>query len=204
MFKYMPFIKGQSSWNKGLKLSEEHRRKLKEAKLKNPTRYWLGKKRSEATKKKMKLFQVGRIPWNKGKKRLQVGWNKGKKMSPEFGKAISKRQMGRIPWNKGLIGFQAREKHYNWQGGITNEPYSFDFNKALKEKIRKRDNYTCRECKYTEEKLGYTLVIHHIDYDKKNNNPINLISLCRNCHSQTNFNRLDWTNYFKQLTKTIL
>jgi hypothetical protein len=39
---------------KGRKLSEEHRKKLSEAKKKNPTRYWLGKKRSQNTKNKIK------------------------------------------------------------------------------------------------------------------------------------------------------
>lgn len=32
-----------SSWNKGKKLSEDHKQKLREAKLKNPVRYWKGK-----------------------------------------------------------------------------------------------------------------------------------------------------------------
>ena len=38
---------------KGRVFSEEHRKKLSEAKLKNPTRYWLNKERSEKTKKKV-------------------------------------------------------------------------------------------------------------------------------------------------------
>lgn len=39
------FQKGASSWNKGKKLSKEHKQKLREAKLKNPVRFWQGKKR---------------------------------------------------------------------------------------------------------------------------------------------------------------
>ena len=54
-----------------------------------------------------------------------------------------------------------------------------------------------KECKYTEEELGDTLHVHHIDYDKKNNNENNLISLCCSCHAQTNFKREDWQEYFK-------
>ena len=49
----------------------------------------------------------------------------------------------------------------------------------------------CQKCS------KYGNVVHHIDYDKENNNPNNLISLCRNCHAQTNFKREYWTNYFK-------
>ena len=37
----------------------------------------------------------------------------------------------------------------------------------------------------------------YIDFNKKNNNPNNLISLCRNCHTQTQMNREDWTQYFQ-------
>lgn len=90
------------------------------------------------------------------------------------------------------------ENHPNWLNGISKEPYSFDFNDKLKEKIRKRDNFTCQECGYTQEQLGYTLHVHHANYDKKNNNPNNLISLCRGCHPKTNFNRDDWREYYQE------
>lgn len=42
---------------------------------------------------------------------------------------------------------------------------------------------------------------NHIDYDKKNCNSDNLITLCRVCHIKTNFNRSYWINYFKELKK---
>ena len=38
---------------------------------------------------------------------------------------------------------------------------------------------------------------NHIDYDKRNNDPKNLITLCHSCHSKTNYNRNYWINYFK-------
>ena len=88
-----------------------------------------------------------------------------------------------------------------WANGKSFEPYGLEFNNKLKEQIRQRDNYICQECKYPQEKLGYKLHIHHIDYNKQNNNPYNLISLCRNCHSQTHFNRNDWILYFQNKIK---
>jgi len=48
----------QIAWNKGKKFSKETIERMKEAKSKNPTRYWLGKNRpphSKETIKKMKL-----------------------------------------------------------------------------------------------------------------------------------------------------
>ena len=35
-----------------------------------------------------------------------------------------------------------------------------------------------------------------MDYNKKNSNPDNLIILCSNCYSKTNFNRNKWIQYF--------
>lgn len=89
-----------------------------------------------------------------------------------------------------------REKNPNWDNGISFDPYPVAFNVRLKKKIRERDNFTCQECNYNEQQLGYKLSVHHIDYDKQNISLDNLISLCRSCHSQTNFQREDWKNYF--------
>ncbi len=82
-------------------------------------------------------------------------------------------------------------KNGNWQGGISNDPYPFYFTSKLKDKIKKRDGYICKKCNQKKE-----LCIHHIDYDKTNCNENNLISLCRSCHSKTNFNREYWAEYF--------
>mgnify|MGYP001167295144 CR=1 FL=1 len=69
-------------------------------------------------------------------------------------------------------------------------PYPMKFNKKLKEQIRKRDNYKCQIC----GKKGNH--VHHIDYDKNNCNPNNLIVLCHDHHMKTNFNRDYWFAYF--------
>ncbi len=74
--------------------------------------------------------------------------------------------------------------------------YRNEFNNELKEKIRKRDKYKCRNCKLSEKKhiiiYGRKLHVHHIDYNKRDNLSKNLISLCTNCHSKTNHNRKYW------------
>ena len=90
------------------------------------------------------------------------------------------------------------ENNYNWCGGTSREPYSFDFNDELRKWIKEKDNYTCQECNHTQEKLGYTLHVHHIDYDKKNSNPNNLITLCKGCNSKANFNRVVWTKHYQE------
>ncbi len=98
-------------------------------------------------------------------------------------------------------GVNAGENGGNWQGGISFEPYSPEFNSLLRRKIRKRDNYTCQLCE--SKKTKRALSIHHIDYDKQNSHPTNLISLCINCHMKTNGNRKKWTALFKKKIKVI-
>ena len=90
-----------------------------------------------------------------------------------------------------------KEKCYNWHGGISFEPYGLEFNNKLREQIRKRDNYRCQECGFNQKQLKRKLSIHHIDFNKQNNNYNNLISLCNTCHTQTNYNRNDWISYFQ-------
>jgi len=91
----------------------------------------------------------------------------------------------------------------NWKGGLSNAPYPFKFNKVLKESIRIRDNHQCQICGIKEEDYWRKLDVHHIDYDKENLNPENLISLCNRCHMQTNGNRGVFQEYFGILMSVI-
>lgn len=65
--KWAESQKGRTSSNKGKTASEETKQKQREAKKRNPTRYWLGKKRSEETKKKLSESFKGKPGPNKGK-----------------------------------------------------------------------------------------------------------------------------------------
>ena len=116
---------------KGKKHTEEWKQKLRERMLKNPIKYWLGKKQS----KEMIEKRVHRM-----------------------------------------------DKHYNWKGGISREPYGQGWDNILKESIRKRDSYKCQICGVPQEECFEALIVHHKDENKKNLNPKNLISLCRSCH----------------------
>jgi 5-methylcytosine-specific restriction endonuclease McrA len=86
--------------------------------------------------------------------------------------------------------------HNFWQGGISYEPYSVDWTNTLRRSIRERDKYICRLCKKPQEEIAHD--VHHIDYDKKNCDPNNLITLCHNCHIKTNYKRDYWEYYFKK------
>jgi len=83
--------------------------------------------------------------------------------------------------------------HPNWKGGRS--PYPNYWTETLKRSIRERDNYICQICSQ------YGNQVHHIDYDKKNCNPGNLITLCRQCHQKTNFNIKEWKLFFERIPK---
>jgi len=79
------------------------------------------------------------------------------------------------------------------------------FIEELKEKIRDRDRRICQLCGRRESEIFKLykddLNVHHIDYDKTNNDPMNLISLCRGCHSKTGSDREFWQVYFMKRTE---
>jgi len=83
-----------------------------------------------------------------------------------------------------------------WRGGRSFEEYGTEFDSSLKEQVRFRDKYKCKVCGCSQLENGKQLDIHHIDYDKKNNNINNLMALCVRCHTKTNFNRKYWTKFF--------
>ncbi len=105
---------------------------------------------------------------------------------------------GRIPWNNGLPGRSGKECNF-WQGGIYKNPYPVDWTETLRRSIRERDRYICQICgKPQGDKTHH---IHHIDYNKENCNPKNLITLCCNCHMKTNSNRKKWKYSLRDIVK---
>lgn len=67
-------------------------------------------------------------------------------------------------------------------------PREYDgFTDAIKKLVRARHGHMCAVCGKTSS--GRALDVHHIDYDKKNSDPLNLVPLCRSCHLRTNYHR---------------
>lgn len=95
--------------------------------------------------------------------------------------------------------FQQGEGHWNWQGGISKKPYSFEFNLTLKNYVKRRDGNRCILCSCTDD-----LCVHHIDYDKKNSHLNNLITLCKRCNSKVNFGRNFWFSFFKTFLRNVV
>ena len=154
--------------------TEEHRRNLSKA-LKGKKPSMLAVENSIKARKGKHHSEEHKKKISESAKRVGAGkWMKGKKQSQE---TILKR-------------IKKGKEHWNWQGGKSFEPYITDWTETLRRAIRERDNYICQLCGQ------YGNTVHHIDYNKKNCNSDNLITLCRGCNIKVNYNRNYWKNYF--------
>jgi len=131
-----------------------------------------GKKQSEKTKKKRSVAMLGFKHSEKTKEKMRM----------------VKTKEHRENIIKGML------KYFLEQGG-SKEPYSVDWIQTLKRAVRERDNYICQVCS------KYGNAVHHIDYNKKNSNPDNLITLCGKCHAKTNHKRKEWEEFLKNVNK---
>lgn len=78
----------------------------------------------------------------------------------------------------------------SWKGGISCHPYCDAWaDKKYKESIKERDGYRCQN-PYCSCNVG-VLCLHHIDFNKKNCHPSNLITVCVSCNSFANKDR-EW------------
>ncbi len=173
----------------------------------------------------METLVKKRIPWNKGKKGLQIAWNKGMKrtwFSPtEFKKGHDAKNFNwgtRTPWNKNKKGVSggfpkgqrntkiSGENHYCWKGGIT--PLNRQLRRDVEIRLacsesKERDNYTCQmpECGIR----GGKLESHHIktfkEYPKLRAEITNLITLCHKCHNKTKHKEKQYEELFINIIK---
>lgn len=192
---------------KGYKHTDETIEKIRHSKLgdKNPA------KRAEVRAKISRTLKGRHLsPETEFKKGHTLGFRKGHLFYPGGEKGWMRRGDG--PWeckycgevfpDRFSLGGHVSTNHSNggkvlqewldendpWNKGLGNpSPYSSDFSEELKEKIRKRDGYRCTRCSKTQkeeyEETGHKLAVHHIDVDKGNNNPENLLTLCNACHA---------------------
>ena len=187
------FIKGHEGY-KGLK--DAHLSSQTE--FKKGHKINLGRKYSKETIEKMKKNKIGYNPWklfrNPEETKIRISKNCGmhRKEVREKNSESKKRLIKEGRWHPPIM---KGERHPNWKGGKSFEPYGIEFNKQLKLFIRQKDIFTCQLCGLKED--GQKLDVHHIDYNKRNNKLDNLISLCRSCHIKIEWNRENWIKYFQ-------
>ncbi len=176
----------------GIKHSIETKKKIAMASSK--------RKHSQSTKLKISLHNKGKH-FHEGKKKEKVGII-CKFCFKEFFVVPYQIKIRKFcSWscsNNNNSRFKEGSLNNNWQGGKSFELYPLGWTKTFKEQVRLRDNYKCQVCGCSEVENNRRLSIHHIDYDKKNLNINNLISLCNSCHTKTNKKRNYWENYFEE------
>jgi len=115
--------------------------------------------------------------------------------SPETRAKISAANRGRVVSPETRAKISAALSGPNspaWLGGNLRNLYAWAFNEELKEEVRRRDFYKCQLCGVPQAECKTALSVHHINYNKKDSDPLNLITLCVSCHSRTNMRRQYW------------
>jgi len=183
-------ISARMSGDKNPSKSAETRKKISE-KAK-------GRKKSEEQKKKISKSLIGFCHTKEAKLNMSIAQKNNWKNKDriEKGRLAVIKNWENAEYRKNQIERMQGENHFNWQGGISRLPYAPNWSDILRESIRQRDKYRCQVCCADQENLNEKLHIHHIDYNKENCDPKNLISLCRSCHVKTNYQRNKWQSFF--------
>ena len=182
------------AWKKDV----EWKRKMVETRRQNNSYH-----HSRGTRRKMsKAFTGVRKP-----KRTQVHKDNiskaltGRELSPTHIRSLKKaKQFISDDYRKKMSESHKGPKCATWAGGISSYPYPSSWTDSLKSSVRQRDNHLCRVC--GRKQNGRNHAVHHIDYDKKNCNPNNLVTLCSSCHTKTISDRKKWEVFFKNGIKS--
>lgn len=196
----------------GIKFSDKWKAKISEAKK--------GSKHTEETKKKIanhpfrqtEEYKQKQAKNSTGRRHTEQTKNqiskalKGRQFTMEHRENIAKTSKGR-KWNEeskkkmseSRKGTSMGKDNPMWQGGLSFLPYLPSWTISLKNKIRNRDNYTCQNPPCNLNNSKSKLHVHHLDYNKKNCDSFNLISLCKQCHGKTINNRKHWYKFYSEI-----
>lgn len=172
---------------KGRKHSKETKRKIGAALKGN--KHLLGKKPSKESKRKMSLAHKKYYENNpEAIERLRKSltgnqYLKGYKHTEKAKRSMSKKLSGEL-----------NPAFNNW---ASRKPYGKEFSPERKESIRTRQYHMCADENDTCNLADRILCVHHIDMDKNNSHPSNLIALCLSHHMRSHNEeaRTRHTNY---------
>ena len=149
----------------GMNRSKESKQRMKDAWARN-------------REERLKILKIALSNYSSEErsKNMKQGYKNGTRnvtgeMNPNYGNGVK------------MLG----SKNPNWRDGLSNIGYLPEFNEAFKTNIRKKYDYICQICGKSHSKE-----VHHIDYNKKNNEISNFSVLCKSCHTKTGFNRDYW------------
>jgi len=181
-----------SEAKKGKIFSEEHRLNISKSRIgkftgeNNP---FYGKKHSEESLKK--ISRKGCTLSEEHKKKIRLSFLGSKNHFFNKHHTDNSREKLKASWKESILkGERCGENNSNWKGGIACEPYcDVWLDNEYKESIKERDGYKCLNptCNKTSTRLS----LHHINYNKKDCHPLNIITLCASCNAKANKDR-EW------------
>jgi hypothetical protein len=137
----------------------------------------------------------------------------GTKMSDEARRKMSEAHRNNMVWLGKKHTEETKRKQSIVKSGINNPtwnnwssrfPYSMEWRRELKDRIRQRDHNICQLCHKDIDEIGVGWATHHIDYDKNDCDEENLILLCKRCHGKTNHtNRKLWESLFTTIIENM-
>ena len=174
-----------------------------------------GRKHTPAELEKMAQSHMGQSPSKETRAKISAAlrgrtnaWRK-ESPSPRRGKKVSAKALANMRAARRKPSAEARRKmslamskrtgaaNPAWAGGASRLPYGWDYSPELRAEIRRRDGHKCQVCGASQSECSKKLSVHHVDYNPRNSDPVNLLSLCNGCHRRVHANKKHWKGVFQ-------
>jgi len=197
---------GQKQWYNNNPVSEETRmkisialkgRKFSEEHLHNMSLSQKGKKASKETRAKLSEAQIERNKNPEERLKMRESMLKRYEKNPLTEEQKQKYAMQLKKWHKANPGATVGENNPAWKGGISCLPYAPIFSDSgYRDLLWARQDGVCMNPNCSEDHLDKPLFLHHIDHEKENTLPENLIGVCVSCNTIAE-NKETWDYYIE-------